>query len=351
MIAESAAPPDMSESPDSWLTFLQEQGLGPNAPARALPAGGFVAPLTHLGLIALEGEQAASFLHSQLSNDVEHLDAREARLAAYCSPKGRMLASLLMWRREDRIFLQLPREILPAIQKRLQMFVLRAKVKLADVSAGQIALGVSGAAAQDLAARLGASLPQQVWGKVDIGPDALIRLGDAAGQARYQWITTPATAREHWPRLAEAGVVCPPATWRLSEIEAGVPMVTQATQEQFVPQMINFELLGGVNFKKGCYPGQEIVARSQYLGKLKRRMYLAEVSGTAVAGAEVFADSDPQQPAGMLVNVEASGADRSLALVELKSAVLDAGGSLHVGAADGPVLKLRALPYSLPESA
>jgi folate-binding protein YgfZ len=351
MIAESAQAPDMSESPDSWPTFLQEQGLDPNAPAKALPASGFVAPLTHLGLIALDGEQAVPFLHSQLSNDVEHLDAGEARLAAYCSPKGRMLASLLMWRREDRIFLQLPRDILPAIQKRLQMFVLRAKVKLADVSEEQIAVGVSGAPARKLAERLSASLPNQVWGKIDIGADALIRVADAAGQPRYQWITTPATARAHWPLLAEAGAACPPATWRLSEIEAGVPMITQATQEQFVPQMINFELLGGVNFKKGCYPGQEIVARSQYLGKLKRRMYLAELAGTAAAGAEVFSQNDPQQPAGMLVNVEASSSDQSLALVELKSAVLDQAGSLHVGAADGPLLKLRALPYPLPDPA
>ncbi len=341
----------MSDSQDSWLTFLQEQGLDLGAPARAISAKGMVAPLHHLGLIAASGEQAAQFLHSQLSNDVEHLGTGEARLAAYCTPKGRMLASMMLWRQNEGIFLQVAREILPAIQKRLQMFVLRTKAKLADASGEQIAIGLAGNAAQILAQRLNAGLPDRVWQKVELGADALIRVPDAAGLARYQWITTPSTAREHWPALSAASEIHPPASWRLTEIQAGLPLITQATQEQFVPQMINFEVLGGVNFKKGCYPGQEIVARSQYLGKLKRRMLLAELAGSAVAGAEVFAESDPQQPAGMLVNVEASAPGKSLALVELKSALLEEGAALHAGAADGPLLTPRSLPYPLPETA
>lgn len=351
MIAQSAVAPEMSDSQDNWLTFLQAQGLDLAAPARAVSAKGMVAPLTHLGLITASGEQAAQFLHAQLSNDVEHLGTSEARLAAYCTPKGRMLASLMMWRQGEQIFLQLSREILPAIQKRLQMFVLRSKVKLADASEERIAVGLAGEAAQLLASRLNAGLPTQVWQKSDAGADALIRVPDANGMKRYQWITTPGAAREQWSDLSAASEVHLPASWRLTEIQAGIPLITQATQEQFVPQMVNFEVLGGVNFKKGCYPGQEIVARSQYLGKLKRRMLLAEVAGNTVAGAEVYAESDPQQPAGMVVNVEASGPDRGLALVEMKSALLDEASALHAGTANGPVLTPRGLPYPLPETA
>jgi folate-binding Fe-S cluster repair protein YgfZ len=111
--------------------------------------------------------------------------------------------------------------------------------------------------------------------------------------------------------------------------------------------MINFEVLGGVNFRKGCYPGQEIVARSQYLGKLKRRMLPALVHATAVAaGAEVYASTDPAQPCGQIVNAETSG-EQTHCLVELKTAVLEEGASIHLGSADGPLLQIGALPYAL----
>lgn len=348
MIAESAATPDMSESTHSWLTFLQEQGIDLDAPAQALPAGSFVSPLTHLGLIQVSGDDAASFLHAQLSNDVEHLPQNQARLAAYCTAKGRMLASLLMWRRGDQIYLQLPREILPAIQKRLQMYVLRSKVKLLDVSDELVAIGLAGANTTTLGQ---AEPPANIWDTVAVGDGVLIRMPDTKGVQRYQWVATAAAAREALPALSASAPLLAPSNWRLADIEAGLPSITKATQEQFVPQMVNFELLGGVNFKKGCYPGQEIVARSQYLGKLKRRMYLVEVAGDAAAGNEVFAESDPSQPGGMLVNVEASASGKSLALAELKSSLLDEAGSLHAGAADGPLLTLQKLPYALPDPA
>jgi folate-binding protein YgfZ len=135
--------------------------------------------------------------------------------------------------------------------------------------------------------------------------------------------------------------------WRLSEIHAGVPQITKATQEQFVPQMINFELLGGVNFKKGCYPGQEIVARSQYLGKLKRRTTLVGIADpAAAAGAEVFATADPEQPCGMIVNVAPNGNGGVDALVEMKLAAIEAA-SVRLGSADGAPLTFLGMPYVL----
>ena len=302
----------------------------------------FIAPLSHLGLIAVEGDDASSFLHNQLTNDVLELNDTTARLAGYCSPKGRLLATLQVWQSENRIWLMLPREILPAIQKRLQMFVMRSKVKLTDSSDSSSIIGLVNPDASLLAPHF-PDLPAEAYAMRQSAAGTLIRQPDPAGMTRYVWVSSPEQAQALFDSAPSAAA----SLWRWSEIQAGIPQITLPTQEQFVPQMINFEIVGGVSFRKGCYPGQEIVARSQYLGKFKRRMMLASVSAdSAPAGTEVFADSDPDQPCGMLVNAE-QGPDGVIAcLVEMK---LDAiGQPVHLGAADGPLLHFSSLPYALP---
>ncbi|MGV3742984.1 MAG: YgfZ/GcvT domain-containing protein, partial [Burkholderiaceae bacterium] len=260
---------------------------------------------------------------------------------------GRMLASLLAWKTGDAIMLQLPKQLQPAIQKRLQMFVLRAKVKLTDMSGQYAVLGLAGNnAAQELKAYF-PELPAAPYQKADSDAGTLLRVADAETLPRYQWIADEAVARSAWPTLSKALTPAGSAAWRLSEIRAGIPQITAATQEQFVPQMINFELIGGINFKKGCYPGQEIVARTQYLGKLKRRALLASVSSDKIAaGDEIFSSADPGQPCGMVVNAESSGSGTAECLVEIKTAALDEG-SVHLHSADGPALSFQSLPYSL----
>ncbi len=310
-------------------------------------ASGFVAPLTDQGLIAFTGEESASFLHNQLTNDVEHLGLAEVRLAAYCSPKGRMLASFLMWRNEESIFLQLPRAIQPAVQKRLQMFILRAKTKPADVSDQFVTLAVGGGEAEAVLQTWFDALPPAPYTKLDHPLGTVLRVADAFGAPRYLWLASPDTASMAASMLKDRLVVGGNEAWRLSEIHAGVPQVGPGTQEQFVPQMVNFELLGGVNFKKGCYPGQEIVARSQYLGKLKRRTALATIADpTAAPGAEVFSPADPEQPCGMVVNTARNGAGGVDALVEMKLEALEAG-DVRFGSASGPALQFKPLPYVL----
>nr|WP_217344637.1 folate-binding protein [Noviherbaspirillum sp. L7-7A]MBV0878802.1 folate-binding protein [Noviherbaspirillum sp. L7-7A] len=345
----------MSTSTTPWLEFLAAQGarLSASTSPEVLGfqdeanAANIVVPLTHLGLIAATGEEAASFLHNQLTNDVQSLGSSGARLAGYCTPKGRLLATMLIWKSADAILLQLPREIQAAVQKRLQMFILRAKAKLADVSDSQVALGLAG---PDVAAALAPwfpDVPAAAYGVTHQAAGTLIRMPDAGGAARFQWIAPLETAQQAWPQLVRNLRPAATSAWRALDIQAGIPLVVQATQEQFVPQMINFEVLGGVNFRKGCYPGQEIVARSQYLGKLKRRMLPAQVAASGVlAGTEVFASSDPDQPCGQIVNAEAIG-DRTLCLVELKTAVLEQGDDIRLGSASGPVLDIGTLPYEL----
>ena len=339
---------------DHWNDYLAAIGSDDTASAPAgggalnvdRLAAGFVAVIDSCGLIGVTGEDAASFLHNQLTNDVQHLATNEARLAGYCSPKGRLLASFLMWRSPDTVYLMLPRPLQAALQKRLSMFVMRARARLADASEGVVMLGLGGAGAAAALAALTGSVPAAPYARCDGQWGTVIRVADAFGAPRLLWLTSPEQARAAIDGLRASLALGGDQAWELSSIHAAVPVITAPTQEQFVPQMVNFELLGGVNFKKGCYPGQEIVARSQYLGKLKRRTALASVAAIADAGAEVFADSDPGQPCGMVVNAAANGAGGTDVLVELKLAALD-GGAVRLGGADGAQLQLLPMPYPL----
>lgn len=308
---------------------------------------GYVSALTDLSLIEVTGENAAEFLHNQLSNDVQHLATTETRLAAYCTPKGRMLASLLFWKTGSSIFLQLSSTLKTTIQKRLQMFVMRAKVTLNNVSEEYVAMGIGGANAGKTLQAWFSQMPESVNAKVDNDYGSLIRATDAFGHARYEWIIRREILENIWPELEIKLTHVGNNVWRSAEILAGIPHITDKTQELFVPQMVNFELIGGVNFKKGCYPGQEIVARSQYLGKLKRRMFIAEILSSDVqAGMEVFSAADANQPCGTIVNAEIRDENSYICLVEIKVADHEAG-NVHLGTNTESILKFLPLPYPM----
>ena len=353
----------MTELSTPWLLFLEQHGArlsGPPDPQvldfgadfpSGMPVTNFITPLTDLGLIALTGADAAHFLHNQLTNDVDHLGPAEMRLAGYCSPKGRLLATFRMWRTNDSIMLQLPREIQAGVQKRLQMFVLRSKAKLADVTPEFAVLGLVGPAAAAALREWFPIMPEAPYAKVESEAGTLIREADDLGVPRFQWIAPQESAQRAWPVLVNSLQPVAPQLWRLGDIRAGIPQIKQSTQEQFVPQMVNYDLIGGVNFQKGCYPGQEIVARSRYLGKLKRRMCMASITTRdAAAGMEIFSEHDPDQACGMIVNAEQSSSDSMDCLVEIKVALIEAG-KVHLQSASGPELRFRALPYAVPDPA
>jgi folate-binding protein YgfZ len=298
------------------------------------------AALAHWGVIAARGADAGSFLHGQLTSSFSPLGLSQARLAGYCSAKGRLLASFIGWKTShEDILLACSADLLAPTMKRLSMFVLRAKCKLSDASAEVRLLGLAGPSAT---AWLGASAPEATWAKTDHLGASVVRLPDAAGAARYLWAAPIDVALPDLPALSLAA-------WKWSEVASGVPTIEAATVDQFVPQMLNFELLGGVDFQKGCYPGQEVVARSQYRGTVKRRTFLFNTTGPAAAGQEIFHSEDPGQPAGLVANAAPSpqpGAGSSL-LVELKLAALQ-NGSLHLGSADGTPMAMAELPYTVP---
>lgn len=325
-----------------------------NAPApdratqfEAVRQSGVVCRPAHLGLIRVAGEDAGSFLHTQLTNAVDDLAAGTARLAGYCSPKGRLLASFLMWRDEEGIVLQLSADLQPAIQKRLSMFVLRAKAKLSDLTPARAVLGVAGANGAAALQAAGLPAPAEPWASAAAASATVIRLPDGAGLPRWQVVLPAEQADEVQAALSAQLVPVDAVVWDWLEVQAGVPRIAAATQEQFVPQMINLELVGGVSFRKGCYPGQEIVARSQYRGTLKRRMWLIHGEGDVPGAAmEIFRPEDPEQPCGMVVNAAAAPQGGWDGLAELK--IDAAGGALHLGSAAGSPVRVGELPYAVP---
>lgn len=260
-------------------------GFAEPAAEIAHSTGDFACPLPGIGIIEATGAEAGAFLQGQLSNDILALDAGASQLAAYCNPKGRMLALFRVIRRQDGYLLLLPRALLANVLKRLRMYVLRAKVTLADVSDRWAALGVSGEQAAALLAAQGLELPD--------APDAGRWQDDAGiwrlrGERPRALVLAPAERMAQlWTALASLPRVGEPV-WRLLDIRAGVPEILPGAQESIIPQMANLDLIGGISFTKGCYPGQEIVARMHYLGNLKRRTYRLLIDGDAPApGAEV----------------------------------------------------------------
>jgi len=302
--------------------------------------------LPHWGLIRAEGADAAKFLHGQLTHDVLLLGPQEARLAAFCSAQGRMLASFVLFKRTPtELLLACRRDVLPATLKRLQMFVMRAQCQLSDVSDAFDLVGLSGEAATQVAAAL--PLPDAAWSKKDVAvaEDQLAHVVRLPGAEwpRVLWCAPTGTP-------LPAGCPVPGADtteWDWAEVQSGVAMVGQAISGQFVPQMLNFESVGGVNFKKGCYPGQEVVARSQYRGTLKRRATLASCAQPLAAGQELFHSSDAEQPCGTVAMAAAHPLGQGFgAVVSLQISAM-AEGTLTLGSATGPVVNLLPLPYPL----
>lgn len=320
--------------------------LAPQFPARAAttPPAAVVAPVPGLGLLTFEGPDAAAFLHSQLSSDVIAMVPGSVGWSSYNSPKGRMLGSLLLWRRAPDAFAALvAQDLAEALARRLSMFVLRAKVVIADLSAAGQRFGVAGAGARDaIAAALG-DAPAPAQG-IAIAECLVIATPDGR-----QVVHAPeALATTVGAQLAARAQAVPADHWDWLAIAAGVPLITRATQDRFIPQSANWDLVGGINFRKGCYPGQEIVARMQYLGRLKERLLAFHVAAPVPAPATpIFAATFGDQACGTVVNAAAAPGGGSDLLAVVQWAALDDAG-LHLSTPDGPPLSPRALPYIVP---
>jgi len=340
----------------AWQDFLATQHahfhdgaaahFGDTAGELAAAQGGTVlCDLGQFGVLKVSGADAQGFLQNLLSSDVKAVTPARAQPSSFNTPKGRVLATFLIWQSGADYCLQLPRSLTAAMHKKLSMYVLRAKVKVTDASDELVCLGLAGASANTLAKETFFAVPQDAMGVAASANGSVIRLEEN----RLQIITTPEHAPALWKSLAcgsrPAGSPC----WDWLNIRAGVAVIQAATQEQFVPQMANLDLTGAVNFKKGCYPGQEIVARMQYLGRLKQRMYLAHLAGSTapLPGTLLYSAEMEGQHSGTVVNAAPApgGGYDLLAVVQISSRESQ---SVHLGSLQGPNLEFLPLPYAIP---
>ena len=301
--------------------------------------------LSQYGTLEVSGEEAQKFLQNLLSNDINLVNAKTAQLSSFNSPKGRMVATLLIWQQGTDYYLQLPRSLVVAMYKKLSMYVLRSKVTVGDASEDVVCLGLAGKNAAQLIQKNFNVTLEQDWAVAQIDNGSVLRLDEN----RYQLSTTIPLAISHWNTLSKAAKAAGAPCWDWLTIRAGIPVVTPATQEQFVLQMTNLDILGGVSFKKGCFPGQEIVARTHYLGKQKRRMYLAHVEAddVPVAGNELFSEDMPAQACGMVMNVSTApgGGFDLLGVMQISSYE---NQHVHLNSAQGEKLNFLPFPYAFP---
>lgn len=339
-----------------WLEFLRAHKANiidsavadfgdPVLERKAIIQNAILTDLSHFGLIRVSGEDAASFLQNQLSNDVRQIDERHSQLNSYCSPKGRMFTIFRLFTLDGDYYLRLPIDLLEPVMKRLRMFVLMSKVKLEDASGGLQRLGVAGAGTRELLAEQFGDIPAEANTAVEAGGTKILRV---PGNERFE-VYAPATVLQSiWERfetvLTPAGV----DAWPLLDILNGIPNIYPETREQFIPQMANLQVIGGVSFKKGCYPGQEVVARMQYLGKLKRSMYRLQSINDDVPppGTEVVTVVEGKHhEAGEIVDARPLPDGGYTALAVLQTASIDQ--KLELKDRPGSTLQLADLPYAL----
>lgn len=302
-------------NPD-WQAFLEQHGAYAEERCAA-PDATLIAPLSHLALFECTGEDAKSFLHNQFTSDVNHLESATAQYSGWCSPKGRMLASFLLYRQENGYRALLSADLLAETLKRLQIYVLRSKVKLTPLANEYALIGLAGPQAVAALAACGLTPPDKPLQTTEFSGGTLIRLDDR----RFILALEAAQAVACWQALCATPARPVPVSapfWQWLDIQAGIPWISAATREEFVPQMVNFDGIGGVSFRKGCYPGQEVVARTHHLGRVKRHLYRLTVDGPIAAGGQLTASDDAALSAGMIVNAAPAPAGGYAALAVIK---------------------------------
>ena len=296
--------------------------------------------LSHLGLLEINGGDAVDFLQGQVTNDVKLLLGNNAHYTGYCTPKGRLLALFLAFFHYDHLHLQFNRELIEPIMKRLKMYVMRSKVEIKDVSESIVKIGINGPNSVALLSPLFAKLPTQLYELVSLDNGAILKLPTIDGHSRFQIFASDTQATIIFNALQNSCQLAGKPCWDWLDIQMGIPDVLLKTQEQFVPQMLNLDSLKAINFKKGCYTGQEIVARTHYLGSVKRRTYLAEIATHLAPQAGDKVINTAQNEVGQIVRVAPNALHNFDALIELRIEAKEAG-NLSCNQAE---IRLKVLP-------
>ncbi len=306
-----------------------------------------ISDLSHMGLISAHGDDSQMFLQGQLTNDVLEVNTQHSQLTGYCSPKGRLLALIRLFYVADRYYMQLPADILSAILKRLGMFVLRSQVTLEDASDSLIHAGLSGPESGKLLEDTVGVLPQDVDQVAVTDRITVIRIPGI--QPRFELFGRPDDIKTLWEKLREDARPVGTAAWRRLNILAGIPAIYTQTMDMFVPQMVNLQAFDGINYKKGCYTGQEVVARLHYRGNLKRRMYIAHTD-SAIApqpGDTLYSpNAGSAEGAGMVVDAEADPAGGYDVLVVIRIPYAESD-EVRLYDDKGAKLQFQRLPYGV----
>lgn len=293
-------------------------------------------PLTHFALIQADGEDAKAFLHGQLTSDINHLGEASAQHSGWCSAKGRLQASFLVWRDGDSYRLLLAADLQEATQKRLQMFILRSKVKLTALTDTSVMLGVAGKQAVEALAAADLPCPAAPMATAHQGGATVIRLEEN----RFIVVAAQEALAGLWQKLSAKARPAGVPVWRWLDVQAAYPLVTLATKEEFVPQMADFDKIGGVSFHKGCYPGQEIVARTQYLGKVKRHLFRLRSQQPLKPGIHLYSPDNLDQACGMVMIAAPSPEGHYVGLGVIQSNYAD---NVHLESRDGPKVDAAAV--------
>jgi len=342
---------------NEWKDFLQNAGAefendcvatfgNPERERRIAHTGDLFCDLSHFGIIAAYGEDAAEFLQGQFTNDIKQVDEAHSQLSALCTPKGRMLCNFRIFRREHTYYLVLPYELLEAALSRLRMYVLRSKVTLEDASDALMSIGASGSKMIDHLGDIVGKLPDNVDESVEYKDYTIIRVAGIVPRFEIYGLLEP--MKKLWQALDVHGSPVGADVWELLNIQAGIPVITAAAIDTYVPQMTNMQLINGVSFTKGCYPGQEIVARMHYLGKLKRRMYRIgfDAHEKPETGTPLVTETSTEsQDIGTIFSVQKNpdGNYDALAVIQVSDAE---NSQLKLGDAKGPDVTVMDLPYA-----
>lgn len=344
-----------------WQAFLTEQNaVIDNSTVKQFSAkqdeidasnsGTILADLSHYTLIRVTGDDTIGFLQGQLSNDIKHVSENHSQMSVYCSPKGRALALIRIFKTRDDYFLSLPSEIADETIGRLKMFVMRSDVKMEDVTDEYFHFGLCGESASTALVNAldASSTPSNTDDSIVTNDISVQKL---AGEVdRFELFGLITNAQPLWDKLKQESQPVGESAWNFQRINAGIPEILTATSEGFVPQMLNLQLINAVNFQKGCYPGQEIVARTKYLGKLKKRLYLVDIdtADSVELNSDIYENGDNQQSVGKVILIEATDSTTSRALAVLRIAALD-NQPLTIFDKSGPSISVLDMPYELEE--
>lgn len=335
-----------------WKEFLIDCGAefeedslvsfgNPERERRIPPQGAILCDLSHFGLISVSGEDAASFLQGQLTNDINQVTDTQSQLSAYCTPKGRTLATFFITRRQGTYYLSLSRDLLEPTLKRLRMFVLRAKVALEDATSSLVHFGYAAPDGDTHLQDILGAAPANDYDTLQVNNLTIMR--QPAPVPRFKILGELDEARKLCQQLNVHAACVGRSSWDYFNVCSGVPMVTAASSEAWVPQMMNMHLIGGVSFDKGCFPGQEVVARLKYLGKSKRQMYRIGIPHCVdVPATGTLISSENDDEAGTILNATLNPDGYVEALAVMKIAAT--GKSLQLGEFRVGILEL---PYPL----